>query len=164
MTAPRAQSPRCLDCGTPAEIRAGSEVWPTRRDLWSKFFWLCPTPGCGARCGCHGQTKIPLGRPAGHALREARIKLHARLDPIWREAPDGAAYAPESPRARNMIQNRARTRVYAWLADRMGLTADECHVGLFTIEQCRVAWRHIVSTNYDAIRDWAKAREGSKAA
>lgn len=39
----------------------------------------------------------------------------------------------------------------------MGLTADECHTAMFTIDQCRQAYRLLKTITYAEIRDWAKA-------
>ena len=68
---------------------------------------------------------MALGYPANQATRDARSKLHyMRLDPMWKER--------NSPFTRHQL--------YQLLAEEMGLTPAETHVGKFTIEQCREAW------------------------
>ena len=54
------------------------------------------------------------------------------------------------------MQRAARVRVYRFLAARMGLTEEQCHVGMFTLEQCREAWGALQGVTYPQIRDWAK--------
>lgn len=150
--------PICPHCGQPAQLRVGSEVYPHRADLWDKWFWCCDP--CGARCGCHGKTKDPLGVPARRDLREARIMLHNEmLDPLWRNAVAAGDYDPEDEKARIIITRTARARVYAFLADRLGLTKDQTHTALFDLEQCRAAWRALRGVDYPTIRTWAKARK-----
>lgn len=73
---------------------------------------------CCAWVGCHKGTNKALGRLADAALRRKKQEFHAAFDPIWKS---GAM---------------ARSGLYKWLADRMGLHQDECHGGMFTIEQC----------------------------
>jgi hypothetical protein len=150
---------RCMECGAVAELVAGSEVYPHRRDLWKKFFFRCVTPSCNSLCGCHSGTKRALGRPAGPALRNARQATHAVVDPLWRFAIGSYAIDPADRRAVNQITARARSRVYTWLADGMSIRREDCHIALFTIEQCRVAYRLARSTTYEQIREWARPRE-----
>lgn len=143
----------CLECpNDQAEFVTGAVIYPHRRDLADKKAWRCTS--CGAYVGCHPGTVDPLGRPAGPKTREARQYVHGLLDPIWREAWREYPAAAKRPH----ITRLARVRCYEWLADRMGLTAEECHTGLFTIEQCREAYRLLKGVTYSEIRDWAKAR------
>jgi hypothetical protein len=59
-------------------------------------FWICDT--CKAFVGCHWQTKQrtkPLGVLATQELKNARKKIHAVLDPLWKskKIKRGQAYA-----------------------------------------------------------------------
>lgn len=148
----------CLECpNEQAEFVTGAVIYPHRPELADKKAWRCSA--CGAYVGCHPGTVEPLGRPAGPKTREARQYVHTVLDPLWRNAP---ALYPAAAKAYG-IRRTARIRVYEWLADRMGLTAQECHTGMFTIEQCRVAYRLLKNTTYADIRQWAKARRKEEA-
>lgn len=143
----------CTECGceTP-DLVTGAKIYPHLTNLHRKKIWLCP---CGAYVGCHPGTDDALGRPAGPETRKARGYVHAVLDPLWRDAP---ALYPADAKPYG-IRRVARLRCYEWLADQMGLTADECHTGMFTIEQCRQAYRLLRNTTYADIRKWAKARK-----
>jgi hypothetical protein len=115
------RSPRCIECGKEAELVYGDVIYPHRADLFSKRFWLCE---CGAYCGCHGVTSRPLGNPCGRETRIARMAAHDLFDPIWR--------------SREMDRRGA----YTWLAERMGLQPEQCHIGMMTEKQAREVVLH----------------------
>ena len=158
------KAPLCAHCLTPAAVVSGVDVYPHRPDLGHKWFWRC------GRCpdayvGCHGITKRPLGRPANAELRKARGILHdQRVDPLWKTALVTVDYQPEDPKARAIILNTARARVYEFIAWKMGLDRDECHVAMFTLPQCRAAWTALAGVDYPFIRRWAKLRKERAAA
>lgn len=106
----------CPYCDQPAELVTGQDVYPHRRDLWTKRFWACDP--CDARCGCHGNTDQPLGRLANAELRQARMRAHAAFDPIWKRGKKG------------------RSAAYKWLADQLGIEPKDCHIGMFDVETC----------------------------
>lgn len=68
--------------------------------------------------------------------------------------PGSARGKTKRPRA--IITRTARTRVYAYLADQLGIARDACHVGLFDLQTCRRAWKILSGVNYSDIRRWAK--------
>lgn len=76
-------------CGCQREVDAyligGRELYPHRSDLYDLPFWKCGT--CGNYVGCHhktaDQTK-PLGCIPTPAIRHARNRLHALIDPLWK--------------------------------------------------------------------------------
>lgn len=133
-------APTCMHCNATAALTTGREIYPHMPWLHGKYIWKCPTPGCGSYVGCHPGTATPLGKPANKVTRHARMALHnERFDPIWRKAKKGK-------------RRIARTGAYRILAKRMGLSKDEAHISLFTIEQCRAAWRALEGvTTEDAI-------------
>lgn len=150
--------PMC--CGEPARLTTGREVYPNNSGLHRKNIWKCDR--CEGYVGCHGDTTEPLGTPAGPALRNARITLHNRMvDPLWKTAVKSGGYKPETDLAAAKITKAARGRVYAFLAHRMGLSRDDCHVSMFTIEQCREAWRALHGVTYPDIRNWYKAKKAA---
>lgn len=103
---------KCPYCGGTATLE------PPRREGW-RAVWRC---ACGASVGTHPNGK-PLGTLANAELREARIRVHAVLDPLWHHSSEKGL----------------RRRVYQALAAAMQLTEDECHVGSFTLAQCEQA-------------------------
>lgn len=150
-------APICAPCKKMTRLVSGREIYGHRPDLWDKPIYLCD--GCGAYVGCHEGTTRALGTPAGPKVRDARIKLHEQmLDPLWETADRCGLYAPESEQARQVIRFAARSRVYAFLAHRMGLTKEQTHVSLFDLEQCRAAWRALQGVTYPEIREWAHAQ------
>jgi hypothetical protein len=77
----------CCACGGEVEARLtdGSEIYPHRRDLRSLPFWRCDV--CGNFVGCHHKTRErtkPLGCIPTPEIKNARMKLHAVIDPIWK--------------------------------------------------------------------------------
>lgn len=154
------EAPLCMHCGKVARKTSGGEIYPHRLDLHSRCFWKCDP--CGAYVGCHKGTNRPLGRPANEELRSARIRLHNdRLDPLWANADKCGIYEPENGSARWKIRSRARGRVYAYLAHELGISIDDCHVGLFDVETCRRAWVILSKTTYPDVRAWCKERENN---
>lgn len=77
----------CTGCEKDVEARLtdGKERYPHRPDLYSIPFWKCDT--CGNYVGCHYKTNKPtnpLGCIATSAILDARKKIHAILDPLWK--------------------------------------------------------------------------------
>jgi len=107
----------CQYCHGKAERVTGKEIYPSRRDLWGKKFLRCQP--CGAYVGCHDNTGKPLGTLANSHLRTARKNAHTSFDCLWR---NGAF---------------KRHEAYGWLQNRMGLSAEKCHIGSFDVQQCR---------------------------
>lgn len=119
---------RCDYCHRDAELVTGAAIYPHRPDLFAKYFWRCEP--CGAHVGCHPKAKPsgkgglgdgtqPLGRLANAELRRAKSAAHAAFDPLWR--------------SREMKRGDA----YAWLADAIGMSGANCHIGMMDIDACR---------------------------
>lgn len=77
-------------CGCNDEVAArltnGAEIYPHRGDLHSLKFWKCD--GCGEAVGCHksgSKGTRPLGVIANREIKSWRIKIHAKLDPLWKQ-------------------------------------------------------------------------------
>lgn len=115
---------KCDYCNTATRLAKGNEIYPHRPDLASLNFYLCDS--CGAYVGCHknGDGKRPLGRVANAELRKAKSKAHAAFDPLWKSG------------------GMTRGAAYTALAKSMGIYKEQCHIGMFDIEQCEyvVAW------------------------
>ena len=72
---------KCNYCGQEAKWVENKEVYG-RNYGKSYMIWLCRD--CDAYVGCHNNTKIPKGNYlANIILREARIKAHSVIDPLW---------------------------------------------------------------------------------
>lgn len=77
----------CCECRTHIEARltTGKEIYPHRNDLKKLFFWKCDT--CNNYVGTHknrGDKTVPLGVIPTQEIRQARMKIHAILDPLWK--------------------------------------------------------------------------------
>ena len=116
------QKIKCPYCDKKAELVTGKEIYPHRFDLYGKFFWLCRD--CDAYVGCHPvsrQNKCssnPLGRLANAELRKSKIKAHSAFDPIWR------------------CGEKSRSEAYKWLAESLGVSRQNCHIGMFDVDMC----------------------------
>lgn len=106
--------PTCIECSETAELTTGKQIYPHRKDLWSKSFWLCQ---CGAYCGCHPGTTNALGNPCGAETRKARSAAHAAFDPLWRR------------------KKMSRRDAYKWLADAANIPVERCHMGMMTADE-----------------------------
>lgn len=113
--------PICPHCGNPGELVTGENLYPKRKDLWCRKFWLCRP--CDAYVGCHKKTSAPLGTLANAELRMERGLAHSAFDPLWKGG--------------EMERNEA----YAWLCDQLGIDKKYCHIAMFDTETCRkVVW------------------------
>lgn len=117
---------KCDYCGNAAKLVTGKAIYPHRPDLFRLNFWQCEP--CVAYVGCHkkeggnGDGTKPLGRLANAELRAAKNRAHAAFDPLWRE--------------RGMKRHAA----YGWLAEKLGVSKAECHIGMMDLDMCnRVA-------------------------
>lgn len=60
----------------------GLNIYPHRSDLQHLIFYQCNK--CGSYVGTHKNSGKPLGVLATKELMNARIHIHALLDPIWK--------------------------------------------------------------------------------
>lgn len=106
----------CPYCGAPTLFIDSKRIYGR------SYGWLLVCgryPDCDAYVGCHGNSKNPLGRLANAELREAKKGAHATFDPRWRDT------------------GIKRKDAYKWLADQLGISLNDCHIGAFDVEQCR---------------------------
>lgn len=118
---------RCPYCGNKAEYVQGRRIYSGRGDWDSKWFFACFP--CGAWVGCHARNKKhnhngdePLGRLANAELRHMKKAAHSAFDKVWKAKRKG-----------HMIK---RNDAYAWLAEKLEIPVDECHIGMFDVEMC----------------------------
>ena len=113
----------CPYCNQVAELMTGRELYGEDSVTDDQNFWVCKK--CDAYVGCHRRSpeygiegNEPLGRLANRRLRMARIKVHIMFDPLWK------------------VAGWDRTRSYEWLAKRLGMPPDDCHVANFDLKTC----------------------------
>jgi hypothetical protein len=84
---------------------------------------------CDAFVGCHkqGDNKKSKGTLTNQCLRNLRRQAHALFDPMWK------AYQQHRKATRYSSRNLA----YSWLAKEMGMTKDECHIGMLRDEDVK---------------------------
>jgi len=62
---------------------------------------------------------IPLGRLANPELRRLKQAAHHAFDPLWKTG------------------DMDRRDAYAWLAEKMGISVENCHIGMMDEGQCK---------------------------
>lgn len=115
----------CAYCHRGAELVSGVKIYPHRLDLRGKSFWRCEP--CAAWVGCHPGTVKPLGRLANAELRRAKMKAHAAFDPLWKSGV------------------LDRHSAYAWLAEVLGVSRADCHIGMMDVDACKAVVAAVAS-------------------
>lgn len=106
----------CPYCGGDAEHVTGEVIYPHRRDLFHRKFYLCKA--CDAYVGCNLNGR-PLGSLANAELRRARLAAHNAFDPLWKSG------------------GVRRVEAYAWLSREVGVPKEKCHIGMFDLRECK---------------------------
>jgi len=110
---------KCPYCNQEAKWCENKEVYGKNYGKSYMCYWCKP---CNAYVGCHNNTRKALGTMANKELRKWRIKVHAKIDPIWRTGSD------------KTNKNYRRKKLYRKLHDIFGF---EVHVGKSDIEMCQ---------------------------
>lgn len=128
----------CDYCDRPARLVGGAKVYPHRPDLCHLKFWHCAT--CDAWVGCHpaarggrngvGDGTVPMGRLANATLRRAKQAAHASFDSLWKS------------------RQMTRSQAYAWLAQTLGISPANCHIGMFDEDGCRAVVDAVVARDF----------------
>lgn len=94
----------CCKCRKDVEaiLVKGNKIYPHRPDLYKKNFYQCPH--CNNYVGCHGETTRPLGCIPTNEIKIARRKVHALMDPLWKE------------------KKISRKDLYKYISDKLGYT------------------------------------------
>ncbi len=108
-----AQEVTCQYCGDIAEFVDSSYVYGKSYGM----MYLCRP--CNAYVGVHKGSDKPLGCLANAELREWKKRAHAMFDPIWKS------------------RKMSRGAAYQWLAQQMGKTPSETHIGMFSVSECK---------------------------
>jgi len=112
---------KCPYCGRAARLVTGYEIYIKSHDpdLCTRWFWICTR--CKAYVGCVGYSTEPLGELADAETRRERIHVHKVFDPLWK----------------HHNSRMTRAEAYKWLANKLGMTEEECHIGRFDAFTCR---------------------------
>lgn len=134
----------CSHCGSKGDLVSGVDIYPHRPDLSPLSFWKCVS--CNAFVGCHragakvptkngrvtSDGTLPLGTMANAELRRLRSLVHNVFDPYWKLD----AYWVSHPAFTPVPRNERRRALYKWLAEKLNIKESQCHVGLFTLDEC----------------------------
>lgn len=107
----------CDYCGRRAEFVDSKIVYGRS---YGKIY-LCRH--CMAYVGVISGSDKPLGRLANAELRYWKKAAHRVFDPLWKWGPF----------------RHHRGAAYGWLAQRMNLSLDQTHIGMFDVAQCKKA-------------------------
>lgn len=105
----------CPYCGNAAELVTGKEIYPALPKLRHSLFYSCLP--CKAYVGTHGDGR-PLGTLANAELRHQRRNTHHVFDRLWQAGL------------------MSRSQCYRWMADTLGITAEQAHIAMLNPEQC----------------------------
>lgn len=86
---------------------------------------------------CRGSVSTdPQGKPLGFIVdpetKQLRMWLHDTVDKIWQDLI-----------TQGVPRNKARGKVYGWLKRIMELEPKDCHIAMFSREQCLLAIERI---------------------
>lgn len=81
-------------------------------------FYGCEAGGCRGSHGAHPDGS-PVGVPADARTKKARMDAHDAFDRIWKH------------------DRMTRSAAYAWMADALGVSPDEAHIGKLDHDSCR---------------------------
>ena len=105
----------CPYCGERAVLTTSKEVY-NGQDYGPVY--LCKCKKGWAYVGCHPGTTRPLGRLADAQLRAAKKGAHRVFDKLWKR------------------KGGNRKKAYAWLAEQLGISGAECHIGEMDVDLC----------------------------
>ncbi|GAB7526801.1 zinc-finger-containing protein [Paraburkholderia sp. 2C] len=124
--------PHCDYCGARAQLaQFGDADYPYRDD--HAAVWICTS--CAAWIGVRPRSKhnVPLGRLADAPLREAKSRLHDRLEPL----------AEAKARRDKVSVFEARAKAVRWVAQELGFDPVPSSLHAFTLDQCEQALRYV---------------------
>jgi hypothetical protein len=131
-------------CGAPARYADNAEYYG--RSYGNGKCWMCSRfPDCDGYVGTHPDGQ-PLGFLVDKETRRWRLQVHAQIDPLWQD-PEVWINRPQL--SKNKAKRTARTQVYGWLRHLMKMSPYDCHVGMFTTEQCIEALEQIALHPYE---------------
>nr|WP_155151944.1 MULTISPECIES: zinc-finger-containing protein [unclassified Pseudoflavonifractor] len=113
----------CNLCGGPVIYTSNAKVYG--REYGSGKCYYCTK--CGSYTGTHKpRPREALGLLADERMRKGKMACHGLFDPMWKGKPKAG---------------KKRQDLYCWLAEQMGMSAEECHFGYFDLQQLRRAYK-----------------------
>ena len=119
----------CHYCDQPTELADSREVYGRSYGM----IYICRP--CNAYVGTHKRSGKAYGVVANRELRKAKSDVHKVFDRIWMERHINRIYPEVLKNTKN------REKAYIWLSKQMGMTRATCHIGMFSVDQCRQAIR-----------------------
>lgn len=116
----------CPYCSNKTEYVDSKEVYEHKS---RGMIYLCRP--CMAYVGVHDGTDNALGRLANAELRKAKMEAHHWFDQIAKA--DGVINEVWPVFVKD-ISNRNKS--YLWLSKFLGISKDDCHIGMFDVETC----------------------------
>lgn len=115
----------CNYCQKLAELIDSAEIYNGKS---YGTMWLCR--GCDAYVGTHRDSNNkPLGILANAELRALRFRAHSLFDPMWQK----------KMHKERISKWQARNTNYTWLARQLGISRQQCHIGMFDEAMCKKA-------------------------
>ena len=107
---------KCRYCGGIVYLKTSQEFYG---EDYGTSLYVCENNDCGAYVGTHAGTSKPLGTLARKDLRNMRRSCHRMFDPLWKTGI------------------MTRDEAYVLLQERMGMSPEEAHIGMFDEKDCR---------------------------
>ena len=121
----------CPYCGSEAHLQDSAMIYGKSFGM----VYLCDRyPFCDSWVGVHKGTTNPLGTMADSELRELRKNAHVLFDRLWKR-PQVNHQVSKSQYGD--IVKQYRTKAYSFLADRLQIPIDQCHIAMMNNEQCQ---------------------------
>lgn len=115
----KSKAPICKTCGVKTYLTSFYYL-KNRRSRKNKsncrLIYMCPQ--CHRYVNVHRGTNEPLGFPGDKELRIWRKFTHSVFDRLWQ-------------------RNGNRNKTYQWLAKKLNIEFEECHIGNFDSKQCK---------------------------
>lgn len=123
------QPTKCNICGGAVIFTSNSRLYG--REYGSGKMYYCTQ--CGAYVGTHKpRPEEALGILGNKEMRDMKMRCHALFDTKWKNEP--------TSRKRHI----ARKNAYQWLADKLGISVDDCHFGYFNMDMLNSAYKILV--------------------
>lgn len=120
-------------CGSPAKLGSNATIYG--KEYGNGMAWICTRfPACRGYVGAHN-TGDALGTIVDADTKKLRMRIHAIIDPLWREANNGRS------------RKRNRGSVYGWMRRIMELDRPY-HTGELSKDECLRALERIPQNPY----------------